>query len=515
KLSSTSFMALRIFLTSLNRSMNLTENAILIIRSYSTKRHDSGRRNLFSRISPLGDPSLSVVPVLDQWVEEGNKVKALEFQRIVRDLRARRRYKQALEVSEWVSCTKLCSFSPGDQAVQLDLIGRVRGLDSAESYFNNLSDQDKIDKIYGSLLNCYAREGLVDKSLSHMGKMKEMGFACSPLAYNNIMCLYINNGQPEKVPIVLSEMKKNGISPDNFSYGISIDSYGKRSDLKGMEEVLKEMESLPHISVGWNTYAMVANYYIKADIREKALIYMKKCEEKVNKNALGYNHLISLYAQIGNKDEMMRLWSLEKSKCKKQINRDYITMLGSLVKLGEFEETEKLLKEWESSCYCYDFRVPNVLLIGYCQKGLMEKAEAVLQDIVKKGKTPIPNSWAILAAGYVDKQNMEKAFECIKEALAVREENKGWRPKARVISSVLSWLSDRGDIEEVEAFLNSLKTVIPMGREMYHALIGAYIRGGKEVDGILEKMKAGEIEENEETEIILSSRQKKSMDALA
>lgn len=394
--------------------------------------------------------------------------------------------------------------------MRLDLIGRVRGLDSAESYFNNLSDQDKIDKTYGALLNCYVREGLVDKSLSHMQIMREMGFAFTPLNYNNIMCLYTNIGQLEKVPDVLSEMKMNGVSPDNFSYRLCINSYGARSDINNMEKVLEQMESRPHSSVDWTTYAMVANYYIKAAIHEKALIYLKKCEEKVNKDALGYNNLISLYASLGNKDEMMRLWGLEKSKCKKQSNKDYITMLGSLVKLGELEETENLLKEWESSCYCYDFRVPNILLIGYSQKGLIEKAEAFLQGIVKKGKTPTPNSWAILAAGYLDKQNMEKAYECMKEAVAVVAENKGWRPKDKVISSIVSWLSESGDIENVDAFVSSLKPVVTMNREMYHALIKAYLRAGKEVDGLLESMKADNIDENEETENLLSSRQQKT-----
>lgn len=393
--------------------------------------------------------------------------------------------------------------------MQLDLIGRVRGLDSAENYFNNLSGQDKIYKIYGALLNCYVREGNVDKSLSHLQKMKDIGFTFSPLIYNDIMCLYTNTGQIEKVPDVLSEMKENGVSPDHFSYKICINSYGARSDLKSMEKVLEEMESIPHISMDWTTYSMVANYCIKATMREKALIYLKKCEEKVNKDALGYNNLISLYASLGNKDEMMRLWGLEKSNCKKQINRDYITMLGSLVKLGEFEETEKLLEEWESSCHCYDFRVPNILLIGYCQKGLIEKAETILRDKVSKGKTPIPNSWAILAAGYVDKQNMEKAFECMKEALAVRAENKGWRPKVTLISSILNWLGDNGGIAEVEAFLGSLKTIVPFDREMYHVLFKAYIRGGKEVDGLLESMKADKIDQNEETDSILNSRQEK------
>lgn len=50
-------------------------------------------------ISPLGDPDSSVVPVLNQWIKEGRKIKDFELRRIVRDLRTCRRYRQALEVS--------------------------------------------------------------------------------------------------------------------------------------------------------------------------------------------------------------------------------------------------------------------------------------------------------------------------------------------------------------------------------------------------------------------------------
>ncbi|VVA38529.1 PREDICTED: pentatricopeptide repeat-containing [Prunus dulcis] len=337
-----------------------------------------------------------------------------------------------------------------------------------------------------------------------MQKMKELGFATS-LNYNDIMRLYIHTGQPEKIPDVLSEMKEEGVSPDNFSYRICMSSYGMRSDISSMEKVLEEMEREPHISMDWLTCALVANLYIKAGLHDKALIYLEKSEEKVNKDALGYNHLISLYASLGCKDDMMRLWSLEKTKCKKQINRDYITMLGSLVKLGELEETKKLLDEWELSCLSYDFRVPNILLIGYCQKGLVEQAEDTLRDIVKKGKTPTPNSWAILVAGYVDKQKMQKAFECMTEALNLQARNTGWRPKPGVVSSVLSWIGDNGDIEQVEAFVSLMKTVITVNREMYHALMKAYIRCGKEVEGLLHSMKEDQIEADDE---ILSLRQK-------
>lgn len=164
-----------------------------------------------------------------------------------------------------------------------------------------------------------------------------------------------------------------------------------------------------------------------------------------------------------------------------------------------------MLEEWELSCLSYDFRVPNILLIGYCQRGLVEQAEDTLRDIVKKGKTPTPNSWAILAAGYVDKQKMQKAFECMTEALNLRARNTGWRPKPGVVSSVLSWIGDNGDIEQVEAFVSLMKTVITVNREMYHALMKAYIRSGREVEGLLHSMKEDQIEADDE---ILSLRQK-------
>lgn len=399
----------------------------------------------------------------------------------------------------------LCPFSPGDEAVQLNLIGRVRGLSFAESYFHDLSDGDKTEKHYGALLNCYVREGLLDKSLSLMHKMKELGYV-STLYYNNIMSLYMQTDQHEKIPEVLTQMKENGLLPDKFSYRICLTFYGTRSDLVNLEKLLKVMERQGDIFQDWETYSMVANFFIKAGEKEKALIYLKKCEDKVGSKSLAYSHLISHYATLGDKEAVMRLWNLQKTKCKKQVNRDYITMLGSLVKLGVLEEAERLLlDEWQSSGNYYDFRVPNVVLIGYTKKGMIENAERMLKCLVGLGNSPTPNSWAIIAAGYVAKQEMEKAFQCLKKAVAVRSENEGWRPKHDIISSILSWISDNKDFDEVEEFVNSLKLVIPMDRNMYLSLIKVHVRCGKDLNRILKSMKADEIVIDEEVENILSS----------
>ncbi|KAK6230537.1 hypothetical protein QUC31_002055 [Theobroma cacao] len=327
-------------------------------------------------------------------------------------------------------------FSSSDCAVQLDIIGRVHGLTSANAFFSNMRDQEKTVKTYGALLNCYDREGLLDESLCLVKKMSEMGFLSSPLNYNKLTLLYTNTGQLEKVSDVLLEMKRNGVSPDKFSYSICINSYAARADINSMENVLQEMESRWHIQMDSVTYSTVANHYIKAGLREKALYFLKEWEMNVGKDALDYNHLISFYATLRKTDEMKRLWDLQRPKCRKHINREYITMMGSVVKLG-----------------------------------LIEKADAKLQDIIKRRKTATPNSWSIISAGYVHKNNMGKAFECFKEALAVQAQNRDRRPKESLISSILSWLGENGEVGDAEDFVKLSMSRFPPNRQTYHALL--------------------------------------------
>lgn len=398
-------------------------------------------------------------------------------------------------------------FTPSDHAVQLDLIGQVRGLPFAECYFNSLPESDKTEKTYGGLLNCYVRERLTDKSLAHFQKMKEMGFASSALPYNDVMCLYAHLGQYEKVPLVLAEMKENKVLPDNFSYRICINSYGARSDIDGMEKVLVEIMYQPQIVIDWNTYSVVANIYIRTGLADKAISALKKAEERLDRNnGLCYNHLISLYGQLGNKSEMQRIWELQKVRLGRFINRDYTTMLGSLVKLGELEEAEVLLKEWETSGNAFDFRVPNIVLIGYRQKGLLEKAEAMLDDFLKKGRKPPSSSWGIVAVGFAETGEIEKAYEFMLNALRVYAPNSSWEPSWDVVKSILRYLGDEGGVEAAETFVGLLKNVRSTDRDMYHTLIKANLRAGKEIDEILKSMEADGIEVNEETREILSSK---------
>ncbi|KAM2779065.1 hypothetical protein COP1_014377 [Malus domestica] len=75
-------------------------------------------------ISPLENPSLNVVPKLNDWVYNGNKIRVTELQRIIHDLRKRKCFSQAFQISKWMNQKGICIFSPVEHVVQLDLIGK-------------------------------------------------------------------------------------------------------------------------------------------------------------------------------------------------------------------------------------------------------------------------------------------------------------------------------------------------------------------------------------------------------
>ncbi|KAL0353094.1 UNVERIFIED_CONTAM: Pentatricopeptide repeat-containing protein, mitochondrial [Sesamum angustifolium] len=422
--------------------------------------------------------------------------------------RKRKRFSQALQVSEWMRTTGTYIFTPVQHAVQLDLIGKVHGYLQAERYFNSLSKHEKTGKTYGALLHCYVRQHQTERALTHFKSMREKGIALSSVTYNDIMCMYSSIGQNDKVPEVFNQMKENNVQPDNLSYRICINSLGVGSDIEGLEKILTEMETDAHIVMDWNTYTVVANFYIKAGLKSKANIVLKKAEGKLdNKDGLGYNHLISLHAHLGNRDDAFRLWCLEQKSSKKCLNRDYKNMVESLVRLDELEVAEKVLKEWESSGNCYDFRVPSVLIVGHIEKGFCRKAEALLEHLMEMGKATTPNIWGRLATGYFEKGEMENAFESLKVALSLHDSGKEIKLDNKVIAELLRVVCKKGSHEDCEKVLSMLRSVIPLQRRTYYSLLKAYVASGKEVDRLLDTHELDNYEEDEETLKILSMTQ--------
>lgn len=94
-----------------------------------------GRDTLGRRLLSLIYAKRSAVIAIRKWKEEGHPVRKYELNRIVRELRRHKRYKHALEVCEWMRVQDDIELLSGDYAVHLDLIAKVRGMNSAEKFF--------------------------------------------------------------------------------------------------------------------------------------------------------------------------------------------------------------------------------------------------------------------------------------------------------------------------------------------------------------------------------------------
>ncbi|KAL9236404.1 hypothetical protein vseg_011080 [Gypsophila vaccaria] len=470
------------------------------LRSLSSNVGTKGVGTLSSEIlkNVGASPNESVVHLLEQHFGEDNgEVLMEEINKLVRKLRKLKRFDRALEIYEWSKQKSLNSTDSGDLAVHLDLIGKMHGLDAAEKFFYEMNEHS--EKVYGSMLNSYVQAKLVDKSLSLFKTMKEMGIASSALTYNSIMSLYLKTGQAEKIDSLLSEMQENGISPDDVSYRMCLKACALTSNFDSLDEILKTIENQPRNSLDWFAYSSVANYYIEGGHMDKARNCLQKAEGRVNGNAVGYNNLISAYTKLGDVSEVTRLWQKHKDVCQAQSNADYMVMLSALVKFDKFQEAEKLLEEWESSDNVHDSRVPDVLLLGYAQKERVEEAERILEGMINRYPTTVPSSWVIISEGYVKRLNMLKAVQCMEKALQLGPQHKEWVPKRAVISNILNWLGDHGQMEQVYEFLKMMSRVVPMNKNMYQALLKSSKRHGKDIDDILQRVKADNIDVDEET----------------
>ncbi|VFQ83734.1 unnamed protein product [Cuscuta campestris] len=293
-------------------------------------------------------------------------------------------------------------FSSSDYVVHFSLIFKVRGSCAAERYAKNLPKQARNDKTYGEVIGCYVHEhsqraGIWLSPLLHLQRMKELGFALSPRPFNEIMRI---QGKPKEVLEGWAEMKKSGVSPDNDSYRIRISSFGLNYDVDGMERMLREMESQPHIVMDWCTYAVVAEFYDReflvdkaTNALEKARVILQKEEDIRRRRRRSPNYL--LYTD------------------------DYENVIKSLLKLGEFDEAMKFVKKWEGiSNNCMDpvdpISIPYTIIEEYIKSGKFREAFNKIQAWSRIGgeKVDVDKLSRLLCKEYLRVGDVFQAFKC-------------------------------------------------------------------------------------------------------
>ncbi|KAL5795086.1 hypothetical protein ACOSP7_003680 [Xanthoceras sorbifolium] len=428
---------------------------------------------IYKKISFMENPEEGSASVLNQWETGNRKVTKWELCRVVKELRKYRRYKQALEVYEWMNNRgERFRLSASDAAIQLDLVAKVCGVISAEEFFLRLPDTLKDRRVYGALLNSYVRARIKGNAELLMDKMRDKGYATQALPFNVMMTLYMNLKEYDKVDSMVSEMIEKGVRLDIYSYNIWLSSCGTRGSVEMMEQVYEQMKMDRAINPNWTTFSTMATMYIKMGHFEKAEECLRRVESRITgRDRIPYHYLLSLYGGVGNKEEVYRVWNLYKSVFPSIPNLGYHAVISSLLRIGDIEGVENIYEEWLSVKQSYDPRITNLLMSGYVQAGNFDKAETVFNHMLEEGGKPNSTTWEILVEGHIGEERIPEALSCFKEAFAA-EGSKSWRPRPANVSAFFKLCEEDSDMASKEVLVGLLRQPGYRKDKAYLSLIG-------------------------------------------
>ncbi|KAK4399111.1 hypothetical protein Sango_1386600 [Sesamum angolense] len=343
-------------------------------------KNGSASASLYRRISPMGDPTVSVVPALDRWIGEGNIACRDELYGIIKELTAYRRFNHALEVSLWMTNKRRLRMAPFDVALRLKLIFKIFGLEE---------------------------------------KARDLGYATKPIWYNLMMKLHYQLGNREKLADLLVEMEGNSIPYDDFTHSVCLSACAMASDAVGMDKIVNNMESNPQVVVHWRTYVIAAEARKKDELyqiwnlfkREGVVVNkvysgMLRSLEKFDdiegmevvfqeweSGALFFdfripNFLIDAYCRDGHLEKAEALITKGISRGGEPLVTTWCHLAGGYLKKNQVPEAVEALKKAISACPArfMDWKNSLTTCFKYLENGdCMDKAEDIINFIRMRG----------------------------------------------------------------------------------------------------------------------------------
>ncbi|XVF40892.1 hypothetical protein PTKIN_Ptkin01aG0153300 [Pterospermum kingtungense] len=447
----------------------------------STRRTTS---ELFKAIMSV--PGLSVSKALDKWLEEGKDLSRAEISLAMLNLRKRRMYGRALQLSEWLEAKNQIDFTERDYASRLDLIAKVRGLQKAEHYIQNIPKTFRGEIIYRTLLaNCVVANNL-KKAEEVFNKMKELGFPITSFACNQLLLLY-KRLDKKKIADVLLLMEKENVKLTLFTYKILIDTKGLSNDLAGMDQIVETMKA-EGIEPDIQIQSILAKHYVSGGLIKKAEEVLKGMEgDNIKENRWVCRFLLPLYAELGRADEVERIWNVCESNPRFE---EYLAAIEAWGKLSKIEEAEAVFDRMIKTSRKLPARYYSTLLKVYSNHKMLQKGKDLVKRMDDNGCQIGPLTLDALVKLYVEAGEVEKADSILQKAC---QQNKV-KPLFSSFMAVMDQYSKRGDIHNSEKMLHRMRDAGYVARlRQFQSLVQAYINDKTPAYGMRERMKADNI----------------------
>ncbi|KAG8372135.1 hypothetical protein BUALT_Bualt12G0034900 [Buddleja alternifolia] len=434
----------------------------------------------------LAAPASSVNTVLDKWVEEGKEVTQIDLTLTMLQLRKRRMFLKALQLSEWMESTKHVEFVERHYASRVDLISKVRGPNKAEQYLKQIPESFRGEVVYRTLLANFVSANNVKKSEELFNKMKSLEFPVTCFCCNQLLLLY-KRADKKKIADVLLLMEKENIKPSIFTYQILIHVKGNVNDITGMEQIVETMKA-EGVKPNTQIQKSLAKYYAISGLKDKSEAVLKEIEgDDIEKNRWACQLLLPIYASLGRDDEVERIWKVCQPDTRLSEFMAGIEAFGLLKKIenaeAAFERMLKMLKKPTSKHF-------GVLLKVYADNKMLAKGKDLVKRMAESGCNTGPLTWDAIVKLYVRAGEVEKADSILEKAI----KQKRGKPLFTSYIAVLDQYANRGDIHNAEKMFLKMRWAgyNPRVRQ-YQSLLRAYINAKAPAYGFSDRMKADNI----------------------
>ncbi|XP_023544764.1 pentatricopeptide repeat-containing protein At1g80270, mitochondrial-like [Cucurbita pepo subsp. pepo] len=436
----------------------------------------------------MSSPGLSIHNVLDKWVAEGKELNRSEISLAMLNLRKRRLYGRALQLSEWLEANKQFDFIERDYASHIDLIAKVRGLLRAEHYVEKIPKSFRGETIYRTLLaNCVIANN-VKKAEDVFNKIKDLGFPITAFSCNQLLLLYKRHHK-KKIADILLVMEKENVKPTLFTYKILVDAKGRSHDMVGMDQVIETMKA-DGIEPDINTQAIMVKHYAYSGLKERAVEVLKEIEgNDLNEKRWVCRFLLPLYGVMQMTDEVERIWNVCKSDPRIEECMSAIVAWGKVNNIEKAEAVfDHMLKTWKLSTRQY-----HVMLKVYADHKMLAKGKDLVKRMGDNGCHIGPLTWDAIVKLYVEAGDVEKADSVLQKAI----QQKSMKPMQCSFMTILDQYAGRGDVHNAEKMFHMMREAGYVSRpRQFHSLLQAYINAKAPAYGMGDRMKADNININ-------------------
>ncbi|CAM8907071.1 unnamed protein product [Rhodiola kirilowii] len=237
--------------------------------------------------------------------------------------------------------------------------------------------------------------------------------------FNSLMLSYYQDGELEKVRMIWNEMAEvDGISPNEYSYGVLMASCCDKGSVEEAEEIWNEMTSkgMEHDAATFNT--MIGGFCRIGEMG-KAEDYLRDMVlSGVEATCVTHESFVKGYCRAGDMDAAL--------VASKAMSRGGFVAQGSTIDgLVEalcgrdrvLDGLDVLKGAMENKEFVPAGRSFSLLVKGLCSKGMMDVALNLQTEMASNGFEPDADVYSAFMEGYEELGNREKAESLRKEML--------------------------------------------------------------------------------------------------